>query len=95
MPSLVDGDVFVPPFGAVTPNRHYFLFGEPIATDEIDPNDGAAVAAAYAQLKGRVLEGLLTLQDEVRPADPYANFVRRTAWEGLYDTQAPGPPAYK
>ena len=39
LPSLVEGDDFVPPFGAITPARHYFLFGTPISTAAIDPSD--------------------------------------------------------
>ena len=92
MPSLVEDDVFVPPFGAITPQRHYFLFGEPIATAGVDPADREAVAAVYSELKRQVTDGLATLRQEVRPSDPYSDLVKRTAWETLYGVQAPGPP---
>jgi hypothetical protein len=95
LPSLVEGDKFVPPFGAITPNRHYFLFGAPISTAEIDPDDREACAAAYALLRARVEGGLRTLQDDVRPADPYRELVARSAWEASRDAQAPGPPGYE
>ena len=95
LPSLVKDDVFVPPFGAITPSRHYFLFGAPISTAAVDPDDRAACEATYAQLRACVEGGLHVLQDEVRPADPYAAWAQRAAWEAVYDEQAPGPEGYK
>ena len=94
MASLVEDDVFVPPVGAITPQRHYFLFGRPISTAEIDPRDEQAVAAAYAELRSRVTGGLRVLQEELRPKDTFRELLPRSAWESLYDTQAPGPVGY-
>jgi len=93
MPSLVEDDVFVPPFGAITPQRHYFLFGSPISTSEISSDDSEAVARAYADLRGQVEGGIQRLREEVRPADSYSDLATRTAWEMLYGMQAPAPPA--
>ena len=84
---------FVPPFGAI--NRHYFLFGSAISTDEIDPDDREACAAAYRTLRSRVEGGMRVLQDEVRPADPYRELIARSAWETVYAEQAPGPAKYE
>ena len=95
LPELVPGDKFVPPFGAITPNRHYFLFGSAISTDEIDPDDREACAAAYRTLRSRVEGGMRVLQDEVRPADPYRELIARSAWETVYAAQAPGPAKYE
>ena len=95
IPSLVPDDKFVPPFGAVTPARHYFLFGTPIPTAGIRPDDREACAAAYTALRGQVEAGIDTLREEVRPADPYRELVPRTAWEALYDAPAPGPPSFE
>ena len=92
LPSLVPDDLFVPPFGYVSPHRHYFLFGEPVDTTSIDAADREACAAAYAQIEAQVVQGIRRLKDEVRAADPYRELVPRTAWEALYDAQAPGPP---
>ena len=92
LPSLVPDDFFVPPFGYISPQRHYFLFGTPIDTTPIDPADRDECARAYAGLKGQVVEGVRRLDEDVRAADPYRELVPRTAWEALYDAQAPGPP---
>ena len=54
----------------------------------------AGCEAAYAELRGQVEGGLRTLQDELRPADPYRELLPRGAWEALYNAQAPGPPGY-
>ena len=34
---LMPAEVFVPPFGALTPERHYFLFGQPIDLAGVSP----------------------------------------------------------
>ena len=86
---MVDGDVFVPPVGLITPKRHYFLFGEPVSTASIDPADRDACQAAYAQLRQRVEGGIERLQREVRAADPYEGIAVRTAYEVFYGQQAP------
>ena len=94
LPSLVEGDAFVPPFGAVTPARHYFVFGTPIPTRDLDPSDRAGCEAAYADLRRQVKGGISLLREEVRPADPYRDLVKRSAWEAVYDGQAPGAAGY-
>ena len=94
LPSLVPGDAFVPPFGAITPERHYFAFGTPIPTDELDPSDRAGCEAAYANLRAQVEGGMKQLREDVRPKDDYRGLAARLAWEALYDDQAPGPSGY-
>ena len=93
IPSLVEDDLFVPPFlSSASPRRHYFLFGTPIPTSDLDPTDREAVDAVYKELRGQVSGGLKELVDEVRPSDPYSDLLKRGAWEALYGVQAPGPP---
>ena len=94
LPSLVDGDVFVPPLGALTPARHYFLFGRPIETAAIRSDDRDACAAIYAELRGEVERGIEALR-EVREKDPYRDLARRTAWEALNGAQAPAAPEFE
>jgi len=94
LPSLVPDDLFVPPVGLITPKRHYFLFGTPIPTADISPSDRDACAAAYGQLRGSVVGGVSRLK-QLRDEDPYAGLATRTAWEALYDAQAPGPADYE
>lgn len=91
LPSLVDGDKFVPPFGVIKPERYYFAFGAPIATDDLAPDDDEAVARVYAQLKAQVLGGIGQLK-QLRARDPYSDFAQRTAFEVLNGAQAPAPP---
>jgi len=89
LPSLVEGDIFVPPMGFITPKRHYFLFGEPFNTAAIDPSDRDACNRVYAQLRQRVRGGISRLQDEVRAADPYEGIAQRSVYEAFYGRQAP------
>ena len=90
LPSLVKDDVFVPPVGQILPERYYFAFGAPLTTDQIAPDDDAAVEAAYAELRARVLGGIDRLR-ELRERDPYSDFTRRTAYEVLNGVAAPPP----
>ena len=95
MPSLVQDDKFVPPFGTITPSRHYFLFGKPISTDGIAPDDRDGCVAAYAELRKAVEGGIRTLREEVRAGDDYNDLIKRSAWEALYDAPAPGAAAFE
>ena len=90
LPSLVQDDVFVPPVGTILPARYYFAFGAPLPTEDIDPADDAAIEAAYAELRARVLGGIERLR-ELRARDPYADVVKRTAYEVANGAQAPPP----
>ena len=49
----------------------------------------------YSRLQEAVRGGMQRLQDEVRPADPYRDIVRRTAFETLYGVQAPAAARYE
>ena len=91
LPSLVADDKFVPPFGTLTPRRHYFAFGKPISTVELRADDRESCASVYAELREQVSGGTVRLREEVRAADPYSELLKRSAWEALYDAQAPGP----
>jgi hypothetical protein len=90
LPSFVDGDVFVPPVGIVNPQRHYFLFGAPISTREIDPTDRAACEEAYARLRAAVEGGVGRLK-RVRDTDPYRDLLPRIAYEAATGAPAPAP----
>jgi 1-acyl-sn-glycerol-3-phosphate acyltransferase len=90
LPSLVEDDLFLPPFGAVLPTRYYFAFGEPIPTDELAADDAAGIQRVYQQLQRSVLEGIDELR-RLRDSDPYADFARRTAFELSNGAQAPPP----
>ena len=89
LPSYVEGDLFVPPVGLITPQRHYFLFGEPRSTEGIDPADREACEQVYSQLRRSVEGGITRLQREVRAEDPYENIAARSAYEAFYGRQAP------
>jgi len=95
MPSLVADDKFVPPFGMITPARHYFLFGTPIDTSALRPDDREGCAAAYAELRAQVDGGIARLKTEVRANDEFRELPKRVAWEAVYDDQAPGPAAFE
>ena len=45
---LMPAEVFVPPFGALTPERHYFLFGQPIDLAGVAAEDQESCAAVDA-----------------------------------------------
>lgn len=90
LPSFVDGDVFVPPVGLITPQRHYFLFGQPISTRDIDPADRRACEEAYGRLRAAVRGGVGRLQ-RVRDRDPYRDLLPRTAYEAATGAPAPAP----
>ena len=95
LPSLVPGDKFVPPFGAITPQRHYFLFGRPLSTESLAADDREGCARVYADARAQVDRGMQRLRDEVRAEDDYRSLVPRTAWEAVYDAAAPGPARFE
>lgn len=76
--------VFVPRM----PARNYFVFGTPIHTTPIDPNDKEACAKVYLDSKMELRRGL----DDVlraREHDPFKDTTRRLAYERLLRKQAP------
>ncbi|EOD07497.1 hypothetical protein EMIHUDRAFT_218455 [Emiliania huxleyi CCMP1516] len=91
LPSFVPGDVFVPPLGALTPQRHYFLFGAPVDLTGVEPSDRETCASVYDEVRAAVVGGVARLKREVRERDGFRDNFKRTAWEAVYDAQAPGP----
>ena len=79
----------MPPVCLITPQRHYFLFGEPRTTEGVDPSDREACERLYAQLRQSVEGGITRLQREVRAEDPYEGIAARSAYEAFYGRQAP------
>lgn len=70
------------------PARNYFLFGRPIDTTSIDPQDLEACNRVYRQTQDAVRKGLDDLL-QAADKDPYKDPVRRLAYERLFGRQAP------
>ena len=71
-----------------SPRRFYFLFGDTIATADLDPNDKAACAETYADAKAAV-RGALDYLLEERKADAYESPLLRIPLETATGTPAP------
>ena len=72
------------------PGRYYFLFGEPIATGDVDATDKDACAALYSQVQRELEEALQYLLSK-REVDPYQEVLPRVAVEASWnwDRQVP------
>ena len=83
-------EVFQPPIVVpkLTPARHYFVFGKPFDTSDIDHGDKDACAELYGGVKSELMRGLDDLL-VAREKDPYKNFVQRLAIEQLLGKPAP------
>ena len=105
----------MPPVGALTPQRHYFLFGAPVDLTGVEPSDRETCASVCAgiersglrrvlaptsppapvhrhdEVRAAVVGGVARLKREVRERDGFRDNFKRTAWEAVYDAQAPGP----
>eukprot|EP00581_Thalassiosira_minuscula_P019235 CAMPEP_0183733036 /NCGR_PEP_ID=MMETSP0737-20130205/39977_1 /TAXON_ID=385413 /ORGANISM="Thalassiosira miniscula, Strain CCMP1093" /LENGTH=751 /DNA_ID=CAMNT_0025966201 /DNA_START=40 /DNA_END=2295 /DNA_ORIENTATION=+ len=80
---------FVPPL--VTPSipaRHYFVFGKPFDTSNIDHNDRESCASLYGDVKSELRRGLDDLL-LAREKDPFKDFARRLAMERISGKPAP------
>jgi pimeloyl-ACP methyl ester carboxylesterase/1-acyl-sn-glycerol-3-phosphate acyltransferase len=84
-----DDELFVPPFFVpkLPPARHYFCFGKPFVTTNIDPKNITQCEGIYKDIKTELERGLEDLQT-ARESDPYKDSVARLALE-----QASGKPA--
>jgi hypothetical protein len=84
-----------PPIALPTlPARNYFLFGKPISTKNVDPDDKEACARVYRQAEGGVRRGLDDIL-RAREFDPYKDPRRRLVYERLYGKKAPTFPIDK
>ncbi|GAX28561.1 hypothetical protein FisN_1Hh649 [Fistulifera solaris] len=75
--------IFTPAF----PERNYFIFGKPIYTRELDPNDRDACEKVYRDAKQTVQKGLDDLR-RARKEDPFNDTLRRLAYEQIFGKQA-------
>jgi pimeloyl-ACP methyl ester carboxylesterase len=73
---------------AKTPARNYFIFGKPIYTKDIDPNDKDACELAYRTAQLEVERGISDLLT-ARSKDPYGDTIRRLTYERLWSKAAP------
>jgi hypothetical protein len=85
-----DGELFVPPFALPTPlpARHYFIFGKPIETHELDPKDRAACSKVYAEIQSELNRGFSDLL-RAREKDPFKDTARRIVFELATGKPAP------
>jgi len=88
------GERFVSPVSVPKPpGRFYFLFGAPIETEAVDPNDKEACAALYQGVQAEV-EASVRYLLERRKRDPYEALLPRAAFEASWNftKQAPSFP---
>lgn len=77
-----------PVFAPRAPARNYFLFGKPISTVNVDPNDKEACKRLYRETQAAVRVGLDDLL-RARKNDPFGNAIQRLAYERVFNKQAP------
>mmetsp|Transcript_13166 Transcript_13166/g.24742 ORF Transcript_13166/g.24742 Transcript_13166/m.24742 type:complete len:764 (+) Transcript_13166:1190-3481(+) len=83
-------ELFQPPLVVpkLTPARHYFTFGKPFDTTELDHSNKEACAKLYKDVKAELRRGLDDLL-VAREKDPFNNFFQRIATEQILKKQAP------
>jgi hypothetical protein len=82
-------EVLTPPIAIPTlPARNYFLFGKPISTKDVDPNDKEACARVYQETQDGLRRGLDDIL-RARELDPFKDTPRRLVYERLFGKQAP------
>jgi len=86
-----DDEVFIPPLALPKPfaARHYFLFGKPYDTSDLDPKDQAACREIYKSIQDEVNHDINALL-EARKYDPYAlDGIKRTSYQKLFGKSPP------
>jgi hypothetical protein len=85
-----DEEVFQPPIVApkLLPARHYFVFGKPFDTTHINHKDKVACGTLYKEVKKELVRGLEDLL-KARENDPYADTLKRLAYERILRKQSP------
>jgi len=83
-------ELFQPPLVVpkIVPARHYFVFGTPMSTKDIDHKDKENCKILYDEVQKEMYRGF----DDIlyaRDQDPYADSVRRIASEWVSGKQAP------
>lgn len=86
-------ELFQPPLVVpkAVPARHYFVFGKPMNTNELDHMDKENCKVLYDEIQKEMYRGF----DDIlyaREQDPYANSIKRIATERLSGKQAPAFP---
>lgn len=84
------GEIVAPPIAIprLFPARHYYLFGRPINTAEINYRDREACQQVYKRIKEEMKSGFQRLH-RARKHDPFRNTVRRMIYEQGFQKQAP------
>lgn len=72
----------------LVPARHYFLFGRPFDTSQLDARDREACRELYQQVQDEVNCGLQDLVS-ARQTDPFQDSVKRFVYEEVTGKQAP------
>ena len=85
-----ESELFAPPLVVPKglPDRHYFMFGRPLDTTDVDPKDRAGCARLYGEIKDDMERGFADVR-RAREQDPYRGSVARAATERLTGRPAP------
>jgi pimeloyl-ACP methyl ester carboxylesterase len=85
-----DEELFVPPFFVPNfpPARHYFVFGKPLTTSDIDHRDLGQCETFYKDVKLELERGFEDVLRS-REKDPYKDNVKRLAYEKITGKIAP------
>ena len=85
-----ENELFAPPFALpkLLPDRHYFVFGKPFSTTEIDYRNRAQCNTVYEEVKSEMNRGFDDLL-HARESDPFRNSLRRIAYEQVTGKIAP------
>jgi 1-acyl-sn-glycerol-3-phosphate acyltransferase len=84
-----ESELFLPPIVVPSqPARHYFMFGKPLKTNDLHHNDMDSCKEFYQAVQDELNRGFDDIL-RAREHDPYAEPVRRLAYERLLGKKAP------
>ena len=84
-----ESELFLPPVVVPSqPARHYFMFGKPMTTVDLHHNDLGSCKEFYQAVQDELYRGFDDIL-RARERDPYAEPVRRLAYERLLGKKAP------
>jgi len=84
-----ESELFTPPILApARPARHYFMFGKPMTTHDLHHKDMDSCRKFYQAVQDELYRGFDDILS-AREHDPYADPLRRLAYERLLGKQAP------
>ena len=85
-----DNELFAAPFvlPKPLPERHYFVFGRPISTTNVDYRDRSQCDALYDEVKTEMYRGFDDLL-HARESDPFRDSLRRISYEKVTGKIAP------